>query len=99
MSYLDTFNASKDSAFQGRCLVACWSTATDILAENPLTPNHNNRKAWAANILRGQQQISNEQLAVQVLRNSVIAAAPALAADADLKFAVTTFLNDLIEIG
>lgn len=99
MSYLDTFNASKDSAFQGRCLVACWSVAQDILSENPATPNHAARKAWAINMLRNQQTISNELLAVQVLRNSVIAAAPALAADADLKFAVTTFLNDLIEIG
>ena len=99
MSYLDTFNASKDSAFQGRCLVACWSAATDILTEDPLTPNHSDRKAWAVNMLRGQQKVSNEQLAIQVLRNSVIAAAPSTSSDSDLKFAVTTYLNDLIEIG
>jgi hypothetical protein len=99
MSYSAIYTASKDEAFQGRCLVAARDAANDIMAEDPQTADHANRKAWALNILRGRQTITLEGLAVQILRNATVAANPATALDSDLKFVVVSQLDDLIEIG
>ena len=99
MAYLDVWNASRDLNFQGRCLVAARDAANDILAEDPKTPDHPARRAWAMNILRGRQTITLESLAVQVLRNPTVAANPTAAPDGDLKFIVVSQLAELIEIG
>lgn len=99
MAYIDTFNASRDPSFQGRCLAALWSVAQDIIAEDPQTANHAARRAYAVSVLRGQQTITLEMLAVQVLRNTTVASNPTTAADGDIKFVLVSQIADLLEIG
>lgn len=99
MAYADIYTAASDETFQGRCLVAAWVAAQAIIAEDPQTPDHTARKAWATNILRDQAQISPKQLAIQVLRNPTIAASPVAASDGDIQFQVNSILADLVLIG
>lgn len=99
MSYTDIFNAANDPGFQGRCRVATWRTAQDIANEAPETENHQSRKDWAMRVLADRTNITDRQLAMQVLRNSVIAAAPANAPDSDIQYQVNTVLDALIAIG
>ena len=99
MSYTAIYTASQDEAFQGRCLVACWKAAQDILAEDPGTPNYEVRRGWAVSILQGTQRASAQQIAVQVLRNATIAANPTTAVDGDLQFQINSIIPDLTAIG
>ena len=99
MAYADIYNAAIDSSWQGRCQVAMWKAAHDILAEDPQTQDHQRRKAWAVNVLRDQVVITPKQLAMQVLRNTTIAANPGAATDADIQFQVNSILADLLTIG
>ena len=99
MSYAATFAAASDSVFQGRCLVACWRAAQDILGEPTSTPNYEVRRGWAVTVLQGRQRATPMQIAVQVLRNSVIAAAPGTATDGDIQFQVNSIIADLTAIG
>lgn len=100
MAYADIYNAAVDTAiFQPRCMVAVWKAAHDILAEDPGTPDHQRRKAWAVNVLRDQVVITPKQLAMQVLRNTTIAENPGAAPDADIQFQVNSILADLLTIG
>jgi hypothetical protein len=99
MNYAAVFGAANDPVFQGRCVVATWKAAQDVLTESPGTPNYAVRRQWALNTLRGNTAITPRNLAVQVLRNATIAASPATATDNDLQFQVNSILADLIEIG
>ena len=99
MSYAAIYTAATDPVFQGRCLVAAWKAAQDILAEATNTPNYGGRRGWATNVLQGQARITNQQLAVQVLRNASIAAGPTAAPDGDLQFQVNSTIADLVAIG
>lgn len=99
MSYADTFAAANDSTFQGRCQVALWSAAGDIVAESPDTADHAARLAWAMRILQDRAAITARQLAIQVLRNATIAANPVGASDGDLQFQVNSILPSLLVIG
>ncbi len=99
MAYADIFNAATDVNWQGRCQVAMWKAAHDIMAEDPQTQDHQRRKAWAVNVLRDQVAITPKQLAMQVLRNATIAANPGAASDNDLQFQVNSVLPDLLTIG
>ena len=76
MAYADIYNAATDPNWQGRCLVAVWKAAQDILSEDPGTQDHQRRKAWAVNVLRDGAAITPKLLAMQVLRNETIAATP-----------------------
>lgn len=99
MAYADIFNAATDANWQGRCMVAMWKAAQDIVGEAPETQDHQRRKAWAINVLRDAAAITPKQLAMQVLRNSVIAANPGAASDGDLQFQVNSIIADLLTIG
>jgi hypothetical protein len=99
MSYAAIFAASNDEAFQGRCLVACWKAAQDILSEPRGTENYDVRRGWALNILAGTARITPQQLAVQVLRNPTIGQNPVAAQDGDLQFQVNSIISDLTAIG
>jgi hypothetical protein len=99
MSYSDIFAAANDAAFQGRCQVAMWKAAQDIAAEGAATPNHSSRLDWAVRVLADRTNISPRQLAMQVLRNATIAAAPAASTDGDLQYQVNSVLESLIAIG
>jgi hypothetical protein len=99
MAYADIYTAATDAAFQGRCLVASWKAAQDIMAEAPQTADHARRLAWATNVLRDTAAITPKQLAMQVLRNATIAANPVTASDNDLQFQVNSVVADLLNIG
>lgn len=100
MAYADIYNAANDTAiFQPRCQVAMWKAAQDILNEAENTPDHSRRVAWATNVMRDSVSITPKQLAMQVLRNSVIAANPGASTDNDIQFQVNSVLADLLTIG
>lgn len=99
MSYSDIFAAAVDPVFQGRCQVAMWVAAQNIAAEAESTPNHQARNDWATRALQDRANITPRQLAMQVLRNSVIAASPAASKDEDIQYQVNSILPCLIAIG
>jgi hypothetical protein len=99
MSYAAIFTAASDEAFQGRCLVATWTAAQNILNEDPGTQNYEQRRGWAFGVLAGTNRITAYQLAVQVLRNPTIAGNPTAASDSDIQFQVNSIIPDIIQIG
>lgn len=99
MAYADIYNAATDSLFQGRCLVAAWIAAQAILTEDPQTADHAARADWARRVLRDEANITPVQLAIQVLRNTTIAANPGASTDGDIQFQVNSIIADLVRIG
>jgi hypothetical protein len=99
MDYLSIFSAANDVAFQSRCRVATWKAAQDIASEDPATGNHAMRMDWASRVLTDKTNITDRQLAMQVLRNAQIAAIPATAPDGDIQFQVNSVLDAIIAIG
>ena len=99
MAYLDTYNAAGNADFQGRCLVAVWSAARDILAEDPVTLDHVSRLDWAHRVLREQANLTARQLAVLVLQNAIIGASPVTASDGDIQFQVNSIIPTLVKVG
>lgn len=99
MAYIDIFTAASDANFVGRCQVAMWKAAQDIAAEATNTPNHAARLDWSTRVLHDKANITGRQLAMQVLRNTTIAAAPLSALDGDLQFQVNSIIPDLVLIG
>jgi hypothetical protein len=99
MSLIDIYNAANEPTFQGRCRVATWAAAQDISNEGPETVEHQKRMDWATRVQTDRTNITDRQLAMQVLRNSVIASDPAGASDGDIQYQVATVLADLIRIG
>jgi hypothetical protein len=99
MSYADIYAAANDSTFQGRCQVAMWTAAQNIAAEDPSTVDHTARMDWANRVLQERTNLTPRQLAVQVLRNTTIAAAPASALDTDIQFQVNSVIDALIAVG
>ena len=55
MTYATIYAASNDAVFQGRCLVACWKAASDIINEDSGTANHAARAVWAERALQGRR--------------------------------------------
>lgn len=74
MSYAQTWAASNDPDFQGRCRAALWDIARQVITEENGYPSGALNKRIARLILSGEARISNEQLVVLVLTDSVIAA-------------------------
>lgn len=99
MSYEIIYAAANNAAFIARCRVATWKAAQDIASEDAATPNHASRKDWSDRVLADRTNITDKQLAMQVLRNSVIAADPANAPDGDIQYQVNSVLGAIIAIG
>lgn len=98
MAYADIFNAANDALFQGRCQVAMWKAAQDIMAEATNMPEHTQRADWANRVLQDRATITPRQLAMQVLRNLTIAANPGASTDGDIQFQVNSIISALIAI-
>lgn len=99
MAFIDVYNASQNEDFQGRCLAAIWVTAQHVLAG---TAGYNvsvQSKNFALKLLRRQATISPEQIAVQVLRNSVIAGNVSGSLDSDIDWQIKDIWADLMDIG
>lgn len=99
MSYAAIYNAANDPDFQGRCQVALWRAAQDISSESPEVENRQARLDWATRVLRDGANITPRQLAMQVLRNPVIAADPIAADDGAIQYQVNVVVLDLMAIG
>ena len=95
-TYLELFQLASNSEFQIRLRYALLRAAYDISNEDPNTPDHDKRLAWANDELGGQSRVPIDRLAVGVLLNPAIAAAGALATDADLQFQVNSMVPGLI---
>ena len=99
MAYADLYNAADDEVnFQKRCYVAAWIIAQDI-AGTPLANTTQARKDWAAKVMAERTNITGRQLAFQLLRHPDVAAALNAATDDQIRIAVLTRLDDLVEIG
>ena len=96
MTYQAVFEASRDTTFQGRCLVALWIAAESIVNEDPQTPNHQARMDWARTAQQGKLAITPSNLAQAVLRNTTIATDPVAASDGDIQFQVNSILDWLL---
>jgi hypothetical protein len=99
MAYADIFNAANDPLFQGRCQVALWSAAQDIMAESPLTDHHQQRADWANVVLQDKATVTPRQVAMQVLRNPTIAVNPGASTDAEIQYQVNSVIPNLIALG
>lgn len=99
MSYATIFTAANDAAFSAKCRVATWKAAQDIASEASTVPNHAMRMDWASRVLTDKTNITDRQLAMQVLRNAVIAADPTNAADGDIQYQVNSVLDAIMAIG
>lgn len=99
MTYLSIYHAATNEDFQARCRVATWKAAQDIVAEDPATSDHAMRAEWASQVLNDTAAITDRQLAMQVLRNPVIAADPALAEDDAIQYQVNSILPSIIGLG
>lgn len=99
MALIDVYNASQDADFQGRCLAATWTTAQRVLDNTTDYDLSAQSKNYALKVLRQQQVVSSPQIAVQVLRNSVIAANPTTSPDSDFLYQVRIVWPDLMAIG
>lgn len=95
MSYATIFESANDATFQGRCRAALWDISQKVLAGDSGYPAAGmvsvqplDDTAYALRVLRDQTTVSDRVLAMQVLRNSTIAANPAASADNDLAWQI-----------
>lgn len=95
-TYLELYRLASDSDFQIRLRYALLRAAYDISNEPADVPNHNNRLAWAIAELDGRSSVPIDRLAVGALLNPSIAAAGAMATDADLQFQVNSMVPGLL---
>lgn len=96
MAYADIHNAAIDANFQGRCYVAAWLVAWDLIG-NPAATEA--QKDWAQKVVTERLSITPKQLAMALMRNQTVQTAIGSATDAELLAAVLTGLDDLVKAG
>lgn len=99
MAFIDVYNAASNADFQGRCMAAAWQTAQHVIAEDAGYDTSLDSKNFALKLLRDQATITPRQVAMQVLRNSSIAADVVGSVDGDIDWQVKQVWTDLMEIG
>ena len=95
MSYAGVWTAANAPDFQGRCLAGLWDVSVKVLGGNPSKDD----AAYSNIVLRGEQEITPAVLAMQVLRNTTIAADPDASTDADIEWQLNAVWKELISIG
>ena len=95
MSYAGVWTAANAPDFQGRCVAGMWDVAVKVLAGNPSKDD----AAYSNIVLRGEQEITPAILAMQVLRNSTIAADPDASTDSDIEYQLNVIWQELKSIG
>lgn len=95
-TYLELYRLASDGDFQIRLRYALLRAAYDISNEPVDVPDHQNRLIWAIAELDNRSSVPIDRLAVGVLLNPAIAAAGALATDADLQFQVNSMVPGLL---
>jgi len=109
MGYSDVWSAANDADFQGRCMAGLWDIAQAIVTNagnGTLTTPTGNRDLttedcvnFAMKVLRGEQRITLQQLAVQILRDGTIAADPATSQDGSIQYDIKDRWFDFMAIG
>ena len=98
MSLINTGVIATSNYMKMRVAAAIANAAEDIENENPGTPNHEARLAWAVEILGGDAMIEADKIMWRVALNPTIAAAgEENATDNDIQFVVNSLLDILIE--
>lgn len=94
MAYRELFLAwtNKDDAFRQQVAGACLSCATDIIYEDAGTTGHAARLVWANAVRVNPEGMAIPMIPV-VLENATIAADVAGATDNDVKYVVTTLID------
>lgn len=98
--YRDFVTISKDAGFLGRVNYAVTLAAVNVASEDPNTPNHPARKAFADNVFKGNYSVT--AVALLALTNSTVANEANVATtpdfaivDSDLQNAINGLWNDL----
>ncbi len=105
MSLQAVYEASQDATFQGRCLAAAWSIAAAIVrgesTANAASVSLNTTSCtnFALRLLRKQQTLSQEQIAILILANTTIAANPGASTDDSLQWQTKENWLTYVEIG
>lgn len=105
MAYIDIYNASIDANFQGRCLVAAREIARALVAGEAVSSTTTDLQALAGSVdfakrlLRKQETISKEQIAILILANTTIAANVAGSLDSDILWQTKEVWPVYVEIG
>lgn len=106
MAYLDVYNASNSTDFQGRCLVAAREIARAIVSGQAVSTNGGTNLLtlagsvnFAKRLLRNQQVISKEQIAILILSNATIAANVGASTDSDILWQTKESWPIYMEIG
>lgn len=105
MAYIDVYNASIDPDFQGRCLVAAREIARALVAGEAVSSTTTDLQAlpgsvnFAKRLLRKQETISKEQIAILILANITIAANVAGSLDSDILWQTKEVWPVYVEIG
>lgn len=105
MSYADIWTNANDATFQGKCRAGLWDVANKVVNEDAGFPaagqaaaNSEEDTSYALKILRASVTLSDMVLAMQVLRNSTIAANPGTASDGDIQFQINSIWSELRRI-
>ena len=106
MAYSDIWTNANDSTFQGKCRAGVWDVANKVINGDTGFPASGQEAAVAAEdteyalkVLRDVASLSDRVLAMQVLRNSTIAASPSTASDGDIQFQINNIWAELRRIG
>lgn len=97
MSLLETGIIAQSNLMRMRVAAALANAAEDIENEDPGTPNHETRLAWAETVLAGGAPDEADKIMWRVGLNPTIAAAGEEGAtDGDIQFVVNSLLDLLI---
>lgn len=95
MAFIDNWNNASDETFQGRCMGGLWKVCITKRAGTPTAEETN----YIQRVLQDKQTITPRVLAMQVLRNTTIAADVVNSSDGDLEYQLNQVWDDLLEIG
>ena len=98
MTYAVIWTSANDADFQGRCRAALWDYANKVASGVATYPDQARDLSIASKVLREETILTNRILAVQVLRNTTIAANPAVSTDADIEYQIGQVWDDLLGI-
>lgn len=105
MAYIAVYNASIDPDFQGRCLVAAREIARALVAGEAVSSTTVDLQSLSGSVnfsrrlLRKQETISKEQIAILILANTTIAANAAGSLDSDILWQTKEVWPVYVEIG
>lgn len=74
-TYQEIYNLRSDLALQNRVLVACIVAAEAIRVEEPVTPNHANRKLWAKRVFANPEAEARSMLTAVLAQNKSLSVA------------------------